>query len=140
MIDPVYEDARTGSAGKPLVGTPGNVLVIGPSGTGVQPVPLQAAGASFAIDPLPVIAPGAVAPIDVDVSAVWTDLDRARDFVAVQSDAFFTYAFDGDPELSWVAIKDATTLTLGVQNQSALATTGADPYTFKALRFQATIP
>ncbi len=42
MVDPIYEDARTGSAGKPLVGTPGNVLVISPSGTGVQPVPLPA--------------------------------------------------------------------------------------------------
>jgi len=39
MTDPIYPDARTGSSGKQITGTPGNVLAIAPSGVGVQPVP-----------------------------------------------------------------------------------------------------
>jgi len=39
MTDPIYPDARTGSSGKQIQGTPGHVLAIAPSGIGIQPVP-----------------------------------------------------------------------------------------------------
>jgi len=53
MTDPIYPDARTGSSGKQITGTPGHVLAIAPSGIGIQPVP---PGGGGSVAPTPPVA------------------------------------------------------------------------------------